>query len=61
MSVQEMAVDIERLAGLWSGLQSVLVPTVPASLKCSGLHLPLSPAGCSAVSNLQQRAAITVS
>ena len=59
--VQEVAADTQRSFGFWSGCQSVLVPAVPPSVRCSCLHFLITPASGSIVPHHQQRAAVNVS
>ena len=56
-----MAAGAEGLFGIWGGFQPLLVPAVPAPVRCPCPHLPISPAGGCACTNFQQGAAVTVS
>ncbi len=59
--MQEMAAGAERLFGIWGSFQPVLVPTVPALVRCPCPHLLISPAGGCTCTCFQQGAAVTVS
>ena len=56
-----MAAGAEGLFGIRGSFQPVLVPTIPALVRCPCPDLPISPAGGCTCTCLQQGAAVTVS
>lgn len=59
--LQEMAAGVARRTRLWGSFKSVLVPSVPPSLRCPGPHVFISSAGGGPSPHLQQRTALLVS
>ena len=60
-NLQEMAVGAAGLLRVWGCFQPVLVPPVPAPVRCPGPYFPISPAGSRSVTCVQQGTPITVS
>lgn len=59
--MQEMAAGAAGLFGVWGRGQSILVPAVPAPLRCPCPHFPISPVSGGPFPCVQQGTAVAVS